>query len=1092
MSARRSNAGYYRLPTIGQDAVVFVSEDDLWIAELDKEAAVNGPARRLSANPGAPTQPCLSANGEWIAFTSREEGMPEVYVMPRDGGTAKRLTYLGANTRLLGWHPHKADTVLFHSDAEQPFPGQFHAYEISYKKGEARPIKVGPIMGISFEPSGQGTVIHRHGGGRGAGDPAMWKRYRGGKAGQLWIDRNGDGTYAPLISLDSDLANPMWIGKRIYFLSDHDGIGNLYSCTPTGKRIKQHTFHDCFYVRHPKTDGKRIVYSNGGDLFVFDPRTDETAALELSTPSSLAQLSRKYADPSRYLESYALHPQGHSMCVITRGKAFAFAHWEGHISQRGESSGSERYRLAHYLDDGKTILAVGDGSGEEQLVYLKEDGSRRSVGKRYNFGRAIELKASPGKLPLVAIANHRNELIILDPSGRKKTKIIDSSEFDRIESLDWSRDGKWLAYTFANSFTTRGIRLYNVQTGKKSDLTNFDFNDHALSFDPQGDYLYFLSYREFDPVYDNHHFDLGFPRGVRLLAIPLRSELASPFLPVPRAPSAPPSPATKPDSKSTKPKPVHIDIKGIQDRVVAAPFGEGRFNGIRAIPGKILFSSFPIEGSLNASWGTTGSPPANGTLEAWDILECKRETLISGISDFLVSSDHKTFAYRAGNRLRVLKAGTKPAPGSSNGGGSAGASPSRANGWIDLNRIKLAVDPAAEWTQMFHEAWRLQRDQYWVADMAGIDWEHVRENYESLLNRVTCRSEFSDLLWELQGELGTSHAYEMGGDYKPTPAYRQGLLGCNLSYDNRAKAWTFGEIPQGDSWIPGASSPLSAPGVHIKSGDRLLAIDRTKLSRLKTPAELLRNAGGQFTQLTVSDGSGRKKRDVTIKCLTSEFGLHYRNWVEANRAYVHRKSRGRVGYIHVPDMGPRGFSQFHRYFLPEMNHDGLIVDVRFNGGGHVSSLLLEKLLRRPLGFTIRRWGQPSSYPHETVVGPIVALTNQNSGSDGDIFSHGFKLANAGPLIGTRTWGGVIGIWPRHWLVDGSMTTQPEFSFWFNDVGFNVENYGTDPDIEVDILPQDHAAHRDPQLDRAIKEAMRRDGNQKTGLPNFGPKPKLGK
>jgi len=373
---------------------------------------------------------------------------------------------------------------------------------------------------------------------------------------------------------------------------------------------------------------------------------------------------------------------------------------------------------------------------------------------------------------------------------------------------------------------------------------------------------------------------------------------------------------------------------------------------------------------------------------------------------------------------------------------------------------------------MFDEAWRLQRDQFWVSDMQGIEWKKAHRRYRPLVDRVASRSEFSDLLWELQGELGTSHAYEMGGDYRPSPAYFQGFLGADLAFDPKCRAWIIRRIPRGDSWTASATSPLAAPGLGLRPGSRVLEVAGQKLGKDQSPGEALVNEAGEQVELTVTDPGGRKKRRVTVKTLRHERSLRYRDWVEQNREYVHRKTRGRVGYIHIPNMGPQGYAEFHRYFIAEVDRAGLIIDVRFNGGGHVSPLLIEKLLRRRVGYDAQRWGEPEPYPTESPSGPMVALTNERAGSDGDIFSHCFKLYGLGPLIGKRTWGGVVGIWPRHALVDGTVTTQPEFSFWFEDVGFGVENYGTDPDIEVEILPQDYRRGKDTQLDRGIIEVTR--------------------
>jgi tricorn protease len=393
---------------------------------------------------------------------------------------------------------------------------------------------------------------------------------------------------------------------------------------------------------------------------------------------------------------------------------------------------------------------------------------------------------------------------------------------------------------------------------------------------------------------------------------------------------------------------------------------------------------------------------------------------------------------------------------------------------------------------MFAEAWRLQREQFWTEDMSGIDWDAVYAQYSPLVERVSSRAELSDLFWELQGELGTSHAYEFGGEYRQSPNYQQGYLGVDWNYDEERQRYRIAHIVWGDPSDNKTTSPLTSPGLNIEEGDAVLAINGQRLTSERGPAELLVNQANNEVQLTIESAASGETRVVTVKALASEMMPRYREWVEKNRQYVHEQTQDRVGYIHIPDMGYRGFAEFHRSFLAEYDYPALLIDVRHNGGGMVSGLLLEKLARRRLGYDFTRWGQPEPYPAQSPRGPMVALTDEHSGSDGDIFSHAFKLMKLGPLVGKRTWGGVIGIYPRHSLVDGTMTSQPEYAFWFKDVGWNVENYGTDPDIEVEIAPQDYVNGIDPQLDRAIAEALRMIEETPTLEPEPGERPRKGR
>ena len=491
---------------------------------------------------------------------------------------------------------------------------------------------------------------------------------------------------------------------------------------------------------------------------------------------------------------------------------------------------------------------------------------------------------------------------------------------------------------------------------------------------------------------------------------------------------------------------------------------EGRYFQVHGISGKVLLAAAPVEGSLHRDIFAS-EPHATSDLEVYDFGEQKHDTLVHGITWFEVARDNATLVYAAGRRLRVVKAGEKPPEGQDQ------APPSRQSGWVDLGRIRVSVDPPAEWRQMYTEAWRLQQANFWVEDMAGVDWQAVYDRYLPLLDKVASRLEFSDLMWEMQGELGTSHAYELGGDHRPAPAYPVGHLGADLSLDERTGRWSFAHVVRGDTWAAGSGSPLEAPGVNVADGDTLLAVGGRTVGSDVHPHQLLVNQADMAVELTVGDRRGRDPRTVVVKTLADERPLRYRQWVDTNRAKVHEATGGRVGYVHVPDMSPPGYSEFHRTYYAEVERDGLIVDVRYNGGGHVSQLVLEKLARRRIGYDMPRWGPPEPYPQDSPAGPLVAVTNENAGSDGDIFTHCFKLLGLGPVVGKRTWGGVIGISPRHLLADGSIVTQPEYSFWFVDVGWGVENYGTDPTHDVDIRPQDHAAGLDPQIDKAIQLVM---------------------
>ncbi|MEO0122424.1 MAG: S41 family peptidase [candidate division WOR-3 bacterium] len=1061
--------GYYRFPSINNDTIVFVSEDDLWIVPLK-----GGVAHRLTSNLGRIGNCSISPDGEYIAFTGREEGSNEVYCISIKGGIAKRLTFLGANTTVRGW-TRDGDRIIFASDTGQWYPGFTYIYTVDKNKDIPKIVPVGPARTISYGPK-KGVVI-----GRNTADPARWKRYRGGTVGEIWIDPEERGNFRKLIDIKGNLADPMWICERIYFISDHEGVGNIYSCTIQGRDLKRHTDHKDFYVRNAKTDGKNIVYHAGGDIYVLYPETNRVERVKIDFRSPRVQTQRKFVDAGRYLEDYAIHPEGARVCVTSRGKVFSMPNWEGPVIQNGSKPGA-RYRLGRWLYDGMRLIVVTDEKGEDSLQVHYNDGKRIVNLPPMDIGRPIELEPSP-KEPLVALTNHRNELIVVNLKSKKRI-IVDKSKYRRITGVTWSSDGIWIAYSYPDSERTSCIKLANVIEKKTYYATKSVLYDFAPSFDPDGKYLYFLSARHFDPVYDTMQFELSFPCHIKPYLVLLRKDLTDPFKYTKSAPQGMDMGFDIPKIEKGKKqvKKINIDIEGITDRVVPLPVAHGIYKQIKGIKDKVLYTIFPITGG-KAEW-FTDEIPANGTLGFYDFKEQKEGVILTGITNFKVSQNNEIIIYRAKDRLRIIK----PIEKIEQKLEKQAVGPK--SGWLDLSRIKLLVEPRMEWKQMYRDAWRLQRDHFWTKDMSGVDWKKVYEKYLPLLDRIGTRSEFSDLIWEMQGELGTSHAYEWGGDYREEPRYTQGFLGADLVYDKNKNAYRIMKIIKGDPWEPYAKSPLMGPGLDIKEGDILLEINGVALSKKIQPGELLVNRANTEITITIANSNGRNKRTFSIKTLSDESSARYRDWVEHNRELVHRLSKNKIGYVHIPDMGPRGYAEFHRYFLSEIRYTGLIVDVRFNRGGHISQLLLERLRRKRIGYDITRWGTPEPYPNESVLGPIVAITNEYAGSDGDIFSHGFKLYKIGPLIGKRTWGGVIGISPYYRLSDGGLTTQPEYSFWFFDVGWGVENYGTEPDIEVEITPTDYLKNRDPQLLTAVRECIKLIKKTKPKIPNFGKKPVL--
>ena len=745
-----NDGGYYNHPAISGDTVYFTSEDDVWSAP-----SAGGLARRLTSGLGRSSYPAASPDGRWLAFSASEEGVSEVAVMPAEGGPARRLTYEGKICRVIGWTPpsHRLPNhIIYASVKGQPFAA-LNLRAVSLDRGDSVALNLGPAEYLSIAPDGRGAVLARL-----AVEAAYWKRYRGGTAGDLWIDRDGSGEWRRLISVDGNPSRPLWIGARIYFISDHEGIGNIYSCTTDGVDLRRHTDHADFYARNAAADGRRIVYQARAELFLLDPSSAKGAQkIDIDYRSPRTQRNRKFIDAARYLESYAPHPHEESLAVTSRGKIAVLGNWEGPVRQIGEPA-SGRHRLARWLHDGKRLVSVYDAEGDEMLAVRRADNAIATDYLRgAEIARVVTMKTSPSR-DQIAFTNVRNELVLADLEKRSM-RVLDRDQHSPLTGFNFSPDGRFIAYNWCPSRRSSIIRICRIEDGATFNVTRPVRAEFAPVFDPNGAYLFFIGAREFNPVYDKLHFNLGFPKGMRPYLVALRKDVTTPFG---QKLASPPK-----DAQISRPQPdLSIDFDGIEDRIEAFPVPEGIYEQLEALKGKVLFTSLAVEGSIDLPILTPReAPEAKAKLEAFDFETRKVETWIDGITDFALSPDREWLIYRAGNRLRALKTTEKPDP-------QAALEPSGLkSGWIDLDRVKISIDPPAEWRQMYGEAWRLQREQYWVEDMADVDWKAVHDQYLPLVERVGSRSEFEDLLWEMQGELGTSHAYAFGGDIRKSPHY---------------------------------------------------------------------------------------------------------------------------------------------------------------------------------------------------------------------------------------------------------------------------------------------------------------------------------
>jgi tricorn protease len=1071
---------YLRHPHLNGDTLVLVAEDDLWTAPVD-----GGRAYRLTADGVPVARPRISPDGALVAWTSTRERAPEVFVTEVEGGAARRLTWWGDHTtKLIGWTPE--GEVLAVSAAGQPSRRHPWAHVIPATGGTPRRLPLGPLADLAQRSEGPAVLLSA----TMTREMAWQKRYRGGTAGKLWW--SPEGTFVRLAAdLDGNLDAPMLVGDRIAFLSDHEGWGNLYSLDDRGADLRRHTDHGAdgapaFYARHAATDGTRVVYESAGQLWLLDALDGEPRLLDVRLGGPRTAREPYRITTGEWLGRVRPDSTGRSSVVGVRGTVHRLTHRDG-PARALQATPGVRARLAAPLGEDRAVW-VDDALGEDAVCIAPLDPRAPDAPETQRFGefgRVLELVPAPdGKS--VALTTHDGRLLLLaDGEFRELARGGDGEVYD----VAFSPDSAWLAYCDPVGSGLSQVVLVRLESGEAVPVTEGRFRDADPVFTLDGKHLAFLSLRSFDPIYDEHAFDLTFPASWRPFLVPLGARTPSPFgaspdgrpvSPEDDKPEDPPAldasdpgdeteeaPSEKKTKKDEGPPEVVVDIEGLAARVVPVPAVEGRYHGMTAAKDCLLWYRLPINGTLGDGRAGTDVKPEKPVLERFDLARRKLDVIAEPVSSYAVSGDGTRLVVRDGATLRVLRTDRSGASAPTDGPVDAGADEYP----VDTRRVVVTVDPTAEWHQMFDESARLMRDHFWVADMAGVDWAAEVARYRPLVDAVGSHDDLTDLLWELAGELGTSHAYVMppgghGEDGRP------GLLGADLEPVD--DGWRVARVLPPETSDPAARSPLSSPGVDVRAGDVIVEVGGQPVDPQLGPAPLLVGRAGELVELTVRSGSDddtEETRRVVVRPLHSEAALRYQDWVAGRRAAVVERSAGRLGYLHVPDMMPTGWAQLHRDLSRETSREGLILDVRGNAGGHTSQLIVEKLARRVIGWDVVRHRQPLTYPEDAPRGPIVALADEFSGSDGDIVTAAIKRLGLGPVVGTRTWGGVIGIDGRYGLVDGTHVTQPRYAFWFDDVAWGVENHGVDPDVEVVIGPEDWAAGRDPQLERAVDMAL---------------------
>ncbi|MFF7313286.1 S41 family peptidase [Streptomyces sp. NPDC008137] len=1045
---------YLRLPHLHDDLLCFVAEDDLWLAPLDAP----GRAWRLTVDRAKLGHPRFSPDGRHLAYTSWRTLVPEVHLVPVAGGPGRRLTHWGsADTRVCGWTPE--GEILAVASHGEPFSFFTWGYKVPLDGTPGRKLPWGPVSDIqAADLDGErktllltGTPPH---------EPASWKRYRGGATGRLWL--HGERL---LEGLGGHLHSPMFVAGRIAFLSDHEGVGNLYSCAYDGSDLRRHTDHDAFYARHAASDGTRVVYQCAGDLWLVDDLAPGSAPRRLEVRLGGPRAGRRpyQVAAAQHLDGLSVDETGRASAVVVRGSLYWLTHRDGPARTLTDTPGV-RVRMPEMLGASGRVAYVTDAEGEDAIEIASLP---RASGAREPYrlasgalGRVRELVSDPEGERL-AVASHDGRLLLIDvteDSGGGVTELIRSIN-GPVRDLAFSPDGAWLTWSHPGiGRTLRQIKMARIEGGAVIDVTNGRFEDENPVFTRDGRYLAFLSWRGFDPVYDVHTGDLSFPLGCRPYLVPLSSATPSPFAVNPEGRPAAGGLDPVEDDENGDGGTVTVEAEGLESRVTPFPVAASKYSALHPVAGGgLVWLRWPISGALGETFANPDDTSGRPTLEHFGITKAKRSELVDHLDWFAVSGD--------GSRLVVVDEGElRAVPATESGDADTVV-------WIDARRILHVVDPAAEWRQAYEEAGRLIRAYFWEPGMCGIDWAGVLDQYRPLVERVASPDEFADLLREVLGELGTSHAYVSAARRDEGPPHyqrRQGLLGANLV--RRDGGWTVLRILAGDSSDSKARSPLAGTG--IREGAVLTHVDGRPVDPDAGPYPLLAGAGGTTVELTFmpAESAGPPRR-VAVVPLVDERPLRYQDWVAKRRAVVRELSGGRCGYLHIPDMGGSGWAQFNRDLRMEVSRPALIVDVRGNAGGHISELVIETLSRTILGWDLTRDAQPVSYTSNAPRGPVVALADEATSSDGDMITAAFKLLKLGPVVGQRTWGGVVGMTGRHELGDGTVITVPMNAAWFDAYGWSVENRGVAPDIDVLRTPLDWAEGRHAQLTDAVELAL---------------------
>jgi tricorn protease len=1050
-SASAGVTGYYRQPALHKDTLVFVSEGDLW-----KVSAKGGTATRLTTHHGEEGLPAISPDGKTIAFLARYDGPAEVFTMPMTGGRPRRRTWGAGAVTFIGWTPD--GKLIYSTDSRSTLPSQQLIVVDPEAKGN--PGKVVPLAQAAdgcYDEAGKTLFFTRL-----PFQGSHTRRYKGGTAQKLWKFTTGDDEALPLTSSYAGTSkNPSWWKGRLYFASDRTGAMNLWSMKPNGSDLQQHTKHKVWDIFSPSLSEGRFAYQLGADIWLFDLAEGKGAKVEIKLESDLDQTREQWIKrPTDYMTAAHLSPDGDRVVLTARGQVFVVPVKKGRFVEASRKQGV-RYRDARFLPDGKSLLTLGDQSGEVELWKLPARGVGRSE-QLTRDGEVLRWQGVPSPNGRWIAHFDKNQRLFLYDTEGKKNKLIEESVNGPFSGLAWSPDSGWLAYVVPATNRFQQIKVYEVAGGRTSPVTTDRFDSFSPAWSTAGRWLYFLSDRNLRTVvpspWGNYQPEPFLDKKTKIYQLALREGLRSPFQPadelsrkkpeeVKRAPKQVPEPVVPA---------VKIELEGIQARLNQVPVPPGNYRNLK-VNAKGLF------------WQATNAGSFRASLSALPIAQdAEVKTVADGVGSYELSQDGKKMLLQVGQsanrKLYVVDATPAPAV--------------LAKKEVDLSGWSLSVTPREEWRQMFDEAWRLERDYFYDRGMHGVDWKKTRQKFLPLVNRVHSRAELSDLIAQMVAELSALHIFVRGGDLRSgSTSIAVASLGARLERDDDGGGYRVREVYQTDPDEPDRLSPLARPGVRVGPGDVIEAVDGTDTLDAIDIGRLLRNKAGKQVLLRVKPAKGAKSREVIVRPITQteDADLRYHEWEYTRRLEVDEKGKGDLGYLHLRAMGGGNYTEWAKGYFPVFDRKGLIIDVRHNRGGNIDSWILSRLLRRPWFYWSDRvsrkprlWNMQFAFR-----GHVVVLVNERTASDGEAFAEGFRRLGLGKVIGTRTWGGEIWLSASNFLVDQGIATSAEFGVFGPEGTWLIEGHGVEPDIVVDNLPHATFKGKDAQLEAAIAYLKKR-------------------